>query len=85
MLRTVTSCGALPTPKNGRKSSFAFTVGTEVKFDCDPGYVLLGENRRWCFANGEWNWPEEGDAQCLREYSTFPLYCTVMTLYSFYT
>ncbi|CAG0917704.1 unnamed protein product [Notodromas monacha] len=69
-LEKITSCGALPTPKNGRKSSFAFTVGTEVKFDCNPGFVLMGESRRWCFANGEWNWPEEGEARCIpkREY-----------------
>ncbi|CAG0880442.1 unnamed protein product [Cyprideis torosa] len=66
-LRPVTSCGALPTPQNGRKSSFWFTVGTEVKFDCDTGYVLTGEKRRWCYASGEWNWPEEGEAECIPE------------------
>ena len=37
------SCGALPTPSNGRKSTFYFTPGTMVKFDCDPGYVLIGK------------------------------------------
>ena len=33
----VISCGQLPTPGNGRKSTFAFVPGTMVKFDCDPG------------------------------------------------
>ena len=41
-MSTVISCGALPTPGNGRKSTFFFTPGTMVKFDCDPGYVLTG-------------------------------------------
>jgi len=63
----VVSCGQLPTPSNGRKSTFAFTPGTMVKFDCDPGYVLTGERRRWCFDDGDWNWAEKGDAQCVPE------------------
>lgn len=61
----VVSCGQLQTPTNGRKSSFAFTPGTMVKFDCDPGYVLIGERRRWCYESGDWNWAEKGDTQCL--------------------
>ncbi|XP_071512852.1 protein mesh [Panulirus ornatus] len=63
----VVSCGALPTPPNGRKSTFNFLSGAEVKFDCDPGYVLLGEQRRWCYASGDWNWPEDGEATCVSE------------------
>lgn len=66
-LQTVISCGALPTPPNGRKSTFNFLSGAEVKFDCDPGYVLLGEQRRWCYASGDWNWPENGEATCVTE------------------
>ena len=62
---TVVSCGALPTPPHGRKSTFNFLSGAEVKFDCDPGYVLLGEQRRWCYASGDWNWPENGEANCV--------------------
>lgn len=62
------SCGALPAPKNGRKSTFAYTPGTFVKFDCDPGYVLVGEDRRWCYASAEWNWALWGDAQCIRKF-----------------
>ncbi|CAL4067748.1 unnamed protein product, partial [Meganyctiphanes norvegica] len=66
-LKAVTSCGALPTPPHGRKSTFNFLSGAEVKFDCDPGYVLLGEQRRWCYASGDWNWPEDGEATCVTE------------------
>jgi len=64
---TVISCGALPTPANGRKSTFAFTPGTMVKFDCDPDYVLTGERRRWCYDDGDWNWAENGEAECIRK------------------
>ncbi|XP_068250957.1 protein mesh isoform X1 [Palaemon carinicauda] len=63
----VISCGALPTPPHGRKSTFNFLSGAEVKFDCDPGFVLLGEQRRWCYASGDWNWPENGEATCVTE------------------
>ena len=63
----VVSCGILSTPSNGRKSTFAFTPGTMVKFDCDPGYVLTGERRRWCYDNGDWNWAENGEAYCVRK------------------
>ena len=38
----VVSCGALATPSNGRKSTFQFTPGTMVKFDCDPGMMKDG-------------------------------------------
>jgi len=61
----VISCGALPTPGNGRKSTFQFTPGTMVKFDCDEGYQLIGERRRWCYDTGDWNWAEKGDAECI--------------------
>jgi hypothetical protein len=41
-------------------------------------YVLVGERRRWCYDSGDWNWPELGQAQCIRElrltYSEFVLY-----------
>jgi len=63
----VTSCGGLSTPGNGRKTTFAFTPGTIVKFECEDGYVLVGERRRWCYDSGDWNWPELGDASCIPE------------------
>ena len=65
------SCGSLPTPAYGRKSTFAFTPGTMVKFDCDPEYVLTGERRRWCYDTGDWNWAEKGEALCIRELTYF--------------
>ena len=38
-----------------------------VKFECDPGYILVGEARRWCYASGDWNWPEDGEVSCISE------------------
>ena len=61
------SCGALPAPKHGRKSTFAYTPGTFVKFECDPGYVMTGEDRRWCYASAEWSWGVWGDPVCVRK------------------
>jgi len=66
-LAPVIPCGALPTPPHGRKSTFNFLAGAEVKFDCEEGFVLLGEQRRWCYSSGDWNWPENGEATCVTE------------------
>ncbi|XP_021954689.1 protein mesh isoform X2 [Folsomia candida] len=59
-LKPVISCGALMTPIHGRKSTFYYTPGTTVDFDCDPDFVLVGERRRTCQANGEWSVPTKG-------------------------
>ena len=29
--------------------------------------MLTGERRRWCYQSGDWNWPELGDANCIRK------------------
>jgi len=58
---TVISCGALMTPIHGRKSTFKYTPGTKVDFDCDPDFILVGERRRVCQANGEWSLPSGAD------------------------
>ena len=28
----------------------------------------MGERRRWCYESGDWNWAENGDAECIRKY-----------------
>lgn len=53
----VISCGTLMTPIHGRKSNFRYTFGTEVQFDCDPEFQLIGERKRLCQSNGQWNTP----------------------------
>uniref|UniRef100_T1JC62 Sushi domain-containing protein n=1 Tax=Strigamia maritima TaxID=126957 RepID=T1JC62_STRMM len=66
-LKIITTCGALETPRHGRKSSNKYTVNTEVKFECTKGYVLEGEPIRWCYDSGEWSWVEYGITRCLPE------------------
>ncbi|XP_050303220.1 protein mesh isoform X2 [Anthonomus grandis grandis] len=76
VLRTkVVSCGILPTPRFGRKSTFLFTPGTKVTFECDQDFVLVGDPRRTCMATGQWDIPEYGYTYCLRqqEYSQWQL------------
>jgi len=48
------------TPIHGRKSNFEYTPGTQVDFECDPDFILIGERTRVCQANGEWNIPTKG-------------------------
>ncbi|CAG7823396.1 unnamed protein product [Allacma fusca] len=59
-LKKIISCGALMTPIHGRKSTFKYTPGTEVAFECDPDFVLVGDRKRVCQANGEWSTPAKG-------------------------
>lgn len=63
----VISCGVLETPRFGRKSTFLFTPGTHVAFECDQGFMLIGDPRRTCKAEGKWDPPVYGYTQCLRK------------------
>lgn len=64
----VTSCGVLETPRFGRKSTFLFTPGTNVAFECDQGFMLIGDPRRTCQGDGKWDPPVYGYTQCLRKF-----------------
>ncbi|XP_055381254.1 protein mesh isoform X2 [Condylostylus longicornis] len=61
------SCGRLETPRFGRKLSFDFKPGAQVSFACNEGFVLTGDQRRTCLANGKWDVPVAGYTECLRE------------------
>ncbi|XP_055617268.1 protein mesh isoform X2 [Toxorhynchites rutilus septentrionalis] len=63
--RTI-SCGILETPRFGRKSNFIFTPGARVSFECNEGFVLIGDSRRVCLENGQWDIPDYGYTECLR-------------------
>lgn len=62
----IISCGILETPRFGRKSNFMFTPGARVSFECNEGFVLIGDSRRVCRENGQWDVPEHGFTECLR-------------------
>jgi len=64
----VISCGVLETPRFGRKSNFLFVPNTKVTFECNQEFVLIGDQRRSCSADGKWDIPEYGYTECLRKY-----------------
>ncbi|XP_054262064.1 protein mesh isoform X2 [Macrosteles quadrilineatus] len=74
----VITCGILETPRFGRKSNFFFTPGTKVTFECNQDFVLVGDQRRTCTAQGQWDVPIYGYTECLREeeYSMRSLFFT---------
>lgn len=63
----VITCGILETPRFGRKSNFLFTPGTKVTYECNKDFVLIGDQRRTCTAEGMWDIPEYGYTECLRK------------------
>lgn len=65
---SVTTCGILETPRFGRKSNFFFVPGTKVTFECNQDFVLIGDQRRICTPEGQWDAPEFGYTECLRKY-----------------
>ncbi|XP_016400283.1 CUB and sushi domain-containing protein 1-like, partial [Sinocyclocheilus rhinocerous] len=47
-------CGDPGIPVHGIRLGEEFTVGSIVRFSCEPGYVLKGSSERTCLANGSW-------------------------------
>lgn len=81
--RRVVSCGVLQTPRFGRKLSFDFMPGAKVAFECNEGFILVGDQRRECLSNGLWNLPEYGYTECLREYYQSRVYIANICLPNF--
>lgn len=55
---TVITCGDPGIPANGLKAGDDFTVGHNVTFTCQPGYVMMGGDNavtRTCTNNGTWS------------------------------
>lgn len=64
--KRIVSCGVLETPRFGRKSTFLFIPGTKVTYECNKDFVLVGDSRRTCQADGRWDIPDYGYTECLR-------------------
>lgn len=67
------SCGVLETPRFGRKSTFLFIPGTKVLFECNQNFILIGDQRRECLANGRWDASVYGYTECLRKLTDYSL------------
>jgi len=55
---TVITCGDPGIPANGLRFGEEFTVGQNVTYMCQPGYVMIGEDSadaRTCTSNGTWS------------------------------
>ncbi|XP_077869987.1 sushi domain-containing protein 2-like [Saccoglossus kowalevskii] len=51
----VTTCGYLPTPRNGIKTGSSYLKGSVITFDCLPGFTLSGSATRICLDDGTWD------------------------------
>ncbi|KAM4808468.1 sushi, von Willebrand factor type A, EGF and pentraxin domain-containing protein 1 [Rhinophrynus dorsalis] len=49
------SCDKAPVPNNGVIVGSNFTFGEMVKFRCNEGYTLIGNEETACLANGTWS------------------------------
>ncbi|ROK35857.1 CUB and sushi domain-containing protein 1 [Anabarilius grahami] len=47
-------CGDPGIPVHGIRLGEEFSVGSVVRFSCEPGYILKGSSERTCLANGSW-------------------------------
>ena len=53
---SVINCTVLEDPDNGSHELIdgSLSFGSEVKYSCDDGFVLNGDNSRICQADGHW-------------------------------
>ena len=57
-------CGTPPSPVSGSVQPHTNTTeGSVVVFQCDPGFVPVGEMTTVCGRNGQWT-PNPGDVTC---------------------
>ena len=50
-------CESPGEPSNGQRQGNDFSFGSTVKFTCNDGYTINGEETLKCVADGEWNHP----------------------------
>jgi len=49
------SCGAPEIPVGGSVTGFAYSIGEEVQYHCDPGHYRTGERTRVCTREAVWS------------------------------
>ena len=68
---TAIECPNLSNPANGRVSLNGITVGSLATYECDPGFVLRGNERRSCLSTGRWS---GSDPECVGMYTMLESY-----------
>lgn len=48
------TCSYVDSPEHGKRLDARNVVGEYTYFECDTGYKLIGPEKLWCRANGEW-------------------------------
>ena len=48
-------CPALQNPANGRVNLSSVTFGSIATYECNVGYILVGDLQRTCQDNGQWS------------------------------
>ena len=62
---TAVDCGTLNNPMNGRVTVVETTLGAPAVYTCNPGYKLMGVERRLCTASGRWS---DQEPFCMRKF-----------------
>ena len=52
---SVADCGFLMNPENGFVTINGRTFGSIATYQCDEGFILVGDMQRMCQINGEWS------------------------------
>ncbi len=48
-------CGSLDAPDNGAVNMVSSNVESIARYQCNSGFVLVGENSRTCLISGVWS------------------------------
>ena len=51
-------CGPLPYPNRGGVTFTGTTAGSIATYSCVEGYILVGDGKRECQADGKWSGEE---------------------------
>ncbi|XP_069070569.1 uncharacterized protein [Pleurodeles waltl] len=57
-LKPVVCCGWLGPPANGTKEGTSYIFNSDVKFTCNPGFIMFGSQVRTCLSSGAWSGEE---------------------------
>lgn len=49
------SCGNPGIPTNGEVTGTKYTYNQKLRYDCNPGFKLVGTRERTCDLNGQWS------------------------------